>query len=115
MKSRSAIIVLLIFCLFMGITAVSVGLGAAFPGLNQVAAPVVCPSGTMEYDRQLYKPYPGKTVVSGTWYCTTAGSREKVSMFLIGLIAGTLYGLGMFLVLFVLILLKGKRGSNISA
>lgn len=101
--------VTLVFCVFMGITAISVGLGAAFPSINQIARPFVCSNGEMIQESRRFNPYPGKVVTSQTWYCVEdGGSRTQLSMFPIALIAGTFYGLGLFAVLFVLRLLKGR-------
>lgn len=104
-------IVGLVFCVFMGITAISVGLGTAFPSINQIAKPVVCPSGNMVQELRVYNPYPGKTVTSQTWYCVDedgAGSKRQLSMFPISMFAGTIYGLALFAFLFVLKTIRAK-------
>ncbi len=41
----STLIWVFIWSLFMGVTAISIGVGAAYPPLNYIAAPVVCPGG----------------------------------------------------------------------
>jgi hypothetical protein len=113
MGSRpGTLLVLLVFCLFMGVTAIAMGLGAAIPSINHVARPLVCPNGTMEVEGQVYRPYPGKTVVSQTWYCADSQSsaRTKIGMFPMVLYSGTVYGLALFGLLFLLITLR--RGSN---
>jgi len=103
------ILVALIFCIFMGITAISVGVGAAVPSVNLIAKPVVCPNGTMESMAQVFRPYPGKTVTSRTWYCTDEqGTRTELSMFPISMFAGTIYGLGLFALGFVTVMLRRK-------
>jgi len=91
----------------MGITAISVGLGAAFPSINTIAKPVVCPNGEMENYAQVYRPYPGKVVTTRTWYCTDqSGNKTQLSMFPIGMFAGTIYGVGLFLLVSVLRLIR---------
>lgn len=99
----------LVFCLFMGITAISVGLGAAFPSINQIAQPVVCPGGTMGVDSHRYVPYPGKTVITRNWYCETSGERSELSMFPIALVSGGIYGLGLFILLLGIGFLRRQR------
>ncbi|MBE7437507.1 MAG: hypothetical protein HS115_03550 [Spirochaetales bacterium] len=115
MKSRkSVILILFIFSLFMGITAVSVGLGAAFPALNRIAAPVLCPEGNIEFASRVYQPYPGKNVLTGNWSCVDPGSQagRSLSTFSVGMVAGTVYGIGIFLILIGLIVLKGRRAAE---
>jgi hypothetical protein len=102
------IIVGLVFCIFMGITAISVGLGAAFPSINQIAKPVVCSNGSMIQESRTYYPYPGKTVSSQTWYCVDEDGKRKLSMFPISMIAGTIYGLVLFAALSVPRLIRGR-------
>ncbi len=55
------LIVTFVFCVFMGITAISMGVGALVPSINQIAAPVVCPGGELTPGSQRFNPYPGKT------------------------------------------------------
>lgn len=96
-------------CVFMGVLVISVGLGAAFPSINRIARPFVCSSGTMVQESRAYNPYPGKMVTSQTWYCEEeGGSRTQLSMFPIGMIAGTIYGLMLFAALYVMRLVRGR-------
>ncbi|MCE9598011.1 MAG: hypothetical protein K8S54_08585 [Spirochaetia bacterium] len=103
------IIVALVVCLFMGITVISVGLGAAFPSINRIAKPIVCSDGEMTQESRIYNPYPGKTVTSQTWYCASADgtSKRQLSMFPISFIAGSVYGLILFALMFVRRLFRG--------
>jgi len=59
-----------IWSIFMGVTAISIGFGAVFPSMNRIAKPFICPRGEMELETQVYRPYPGQTVTTLTWYCT---------------------------------------------
>ncbi len=68
LKPRS-VIVLLVWSLFMGVTAISIGFGAAFPALNQIAGPFVCGNGQMRVDSTTYRPSPGTTVTTEDWMC----------------------------------------------
>ena len=97
LKPKS-IILLLVWSLFMGVTAISIGFGAAFPALNQIAGPFVCPNGDMRVDSQTYRPMPGTTVTTLDWQCVDKKSGEaqrinELSMFLIN---GLIYGFVLF-------------------
>jgi len=103
-----------VFCIFMGITAISIGFGALFPSINLIAKPFVCPGGEMDVVQQVYRPYPGTTITTLTWYCTNAasGERKEMSILLMSLIAGTIYGLLLFAVVYVgMAFLGTRRGS----
>ena len=107
-------VLLLVICIFMGITVISIGLGAAFPSINKIAAPLVCPNGEITVERNRYNVYPGKTVITNNWYCVDQASISKSSLsFLkIGLIAGTLYGVILFAALNLIRIIKGKRAAS---
>ena len=96
LNKPTGIILLLIWCLFMGVTAISIGFGAAFPALNRISAPFVCPNGDMRVDSTTYNPSPGTTVTTLDWQCVDRRTGEaqpvnEMSMFLFnGLIYGTL-------------------------
>lgn len=92
----------------MGITAISVGLGAALPQINLIAKPFVCPSGDMTTSSKVYNPYPGKVVTSMTWYCVEGQTTTQLSLFPIAMIAGTIYGLGLFVLLLLFGMLRRK-------
>jgi hypothetical protein len=83
-----------IWCWFMGVTAISIGFGALFPSMNRIAKPFVCPSGRMELETQTYRPYPGSTITTLTWYCVDQASGEKreLGIFPMSLYSGTIYG-----------------------
>ena len=105
-----AVLVALVFCVFMGITAVSMGLGAVFPAINQIATPFVCPNGTLTAEARRYNPYPGKIVISAQWSCVDGRSRTPLSLLSVASCAGSIYGLVLFLpVLFLM--LRGKRSA----
>ncbi len=109
-KSGTVLVVTLIFCVFMGVTAISMGLGTAFPSINRIASPLVCPAGSMEVEEHLYKPYPGKNVYTTTWYCVESDSKTKLGMFPMVLYAGSVYGLGLFAVLLLIGFTRRKAG-----
>lgn len=108
------IILLLVWCLFMGVTAISIGFGAAFPPLNQIAQPVVCPNGTMRVDEQTYRPSPGTTVTTMDWMCVDKKTGEaqpvnELSMFLFN---GLIYGFVLFGVILLGYWLMMKRSAG---
>ncbi len=110
MKPAAGLLILFIFCLFMGVTAISIGLGAAFPAINTIAKPFVCADGVLESDQQIYRPYPGKTITTRTWFCTSAsGEKVALSAFPMSLYAGLMYGVLLFVILFALMLVRGRR------
>ena len=43
------------------IRQVGIGLGAAFPPINLVAKPFICPNGNMRYEQATSNPLPGTT------------------------------------------------------
>ncbi len=110
MKTSTAIWVFL-WSLFMGVTACSIGVGAAYPPLNYIAAPVVCPGGKMSVNSTVYNPYPGTTVTTEDWICTNTatGAQTPLSIFKISLVAGVVYGLLLFLLIVVLYPVAARR------
>ncbi len=100
-------IVVFFWCIFMGITVVSIGLGAAYPPLNYIAKPFVCLNGQMIYQTSTSKPLPGTTYTSIGWYCVDQRTKKttELGVFPIVLTAGPIYGLLIeVLVLFVMLL-----------
>ena len=120
MKIKSGTIVWLIagfiWSIFMGVTAVSIGLGSLYPALNKVAAgPFVCPGGQLQVNSQVDQVSPVETVTTLTWYCVDArsGAKTELNPFTsINLYAGVIYGLLIFLV--VLIIWYFNRSSVVS-
>lgn len=110
----STIIWTLIWCLFMGVTAISIGFGALFPSMNLISKPFVCPNGDMSVDTQVYNPYPGKTITTLTWYCTDSlnGGKTELGIFPMSLYAGLIYGFGLFVVVIVGMLLLANRSAS---
>lgn len=94
------LILIFLWCWFMGITAISIGFGALFPSMNRIAKPFVCLRGQMELETETYRPYPGSTITTLKWYCvddaSASGSRRELGIFPISLYAGTIYGVLLF-------------------
>jgi hypothetical protein len=86
------------WCIFMGITVGSIGIGAVFPSVNRVTKPFVCNDGQLELVTQDYHPSPIETDTTLTWYCVdpATGARQEVSLFKMAFIAGPLYGTVLF-------------------
>jgi hypothetical protein len=79
---------------FMGITAVSLGVGSLFPAINMVAKPFVCPGGQVEIKSQHYQVSPVEDVTTLTWYCVDihSGAKTELNPFIINFYAGSFYG-----------------------
>jgi hypothetical protein len=87
-----------IWFIFMGVTAVSYGFGALYPPLNKVAQPFVCPNGQMSVEGITSNPIPGTTITQIYWYCIEreSGAKTKLAEAPLHLYAGVFYGLLMF-------------------
>lgn len=110
LKPKS-VILLLVWCLFMGVTAISIGVGALFPALNQIAGPFICSNGQMRVDSQTYNGLPGQTVTTLDWQCVDKQTGEaqpvnEMSMFLIN---GLIYGFILFVVVVIGVRVAAKR------
>ena len=107
--NRGTLLLILLWCLFMGVTAISIGFGAVFPSMNRIAKPFVCPRGEMELETETYRPYPGSTITTLTWYCVEETSRTELGIFPMSLYAGLIYGLLLFLVVYIVMFFLSKR------
>jgi hypothetical protein len=102
MKSQSGsifgYIVAFIWTIFMGVTAVGIGLGAAFPPINLVAKPFVCLTGNMVYEQTTSNPLPGTTYTQTAWYCDRSGDKTEIAIFPMSLYSGVIYGVLLYAV-----------------
>jgi hypothetical protein len=98
--------------LFTGFIIISIGLGAAVPALNRVAAPFACSNGKMQLETSTSSYTPGESSTSLNWLCVddTTGAKEPIN-FKVILYAGLIYGLGLFVVVLLWSLVFGKRGN----
>ena len=107
------IIWLLVFIwfIFMGVTAVSYGLGALYPPLNKIAQPFVCPNGQMSVEKNTFNPIPGITITQIYWYCvdSKSGAKTKIVDTSIHLYAGVFYGLLMFVAALIIWYFYNRR------
>ena len=114
----STILWTFIFCIFMGITVVSIGIGAAIPSINLIARPFVCPGGQMQNTSQVYTPSPIETVTTITWYCVDekTGTQTELGIFPMVLYAGVIYGLLLFLLVLIGMEISARRlASNLGS
>ncbi len=111
---KSTLVWTFLWSLFMGVTAISIGIGAAFPPLNYIAGPFVCPGGTMSVDEQGYNPSPGTTITTLTWYCTNGATGEKteLSMWPMSVASGLIYGFLLFLVILLGMQILARRSAR---
>ena len=101
-----------LFSLLMGVTAISIGFGAVFPQINYVAAPYVCPKGTMSTTSKTYNIAPGNTETTITFYCTdkSTGTKKVVSIFPMDFYAGLIYGVLLFLIILLVMMINRFAG-----
>ncbi|MBV6395229.1 MAG: hypothetical protein HFACDABA_00803 [Anaerolineales bacterium] len=103
MKIKGAPLILtFVWCIFMGITVGSIGIGSVVPSVNLISKPFVCPQGEMTLETQDYHPSPVEVVTTLTWYCVNLqnGQRTELGLFPMSLYAGSIYGLLLFAVIY---------------
>ena len=106
--SRTTLIVILVavftFSIFLGITAVAMGLGSIYPKLNSIAQPVACPGKTMSHSQQISEVGTA-TYYTAKWFCVdeTTGERMELSGNTVALISGPVYGVVIFGMLFAIL------------
>jgi len=108
------LIAIFFWCVFMGVTAISIGVGAMFPPLNLIAKPFVCPNGEMTFQQSVSNPLPGTTYTTNTWYCVDQQAEQatELGIFPLSLYAGTIYGVLLFGVGVAAWYLYGKWSSS---
>ena len=105
------------WCIFMGITAVSIGVGAIYPPLNLIAKPFVCPNGQMTYQESTSNPLPGTTYTTIGWYCVNGQTETttQLDIFQIAVAAGIPYGLVIAVLVLIAVVVFRGRGTRASA
>ncbi|GIX42639.1 MAG: hypothetical protein KatS3mg129_2372 [Leptospiraceae bacterium] len=102
MKKIIINIILLSWCIFMGMTGISMGFGALFPKINFFVEPILCPEGIMEFKRTVINPLPGTTYVNAFWFCKYASNNiTPISNFKIALYAGTIHGILLYFIIII--------------
>jgi hypothetical protein len=111
LNDPKSFILVLIWSLFMGVTAIAIGLGAAFPPLNQIAQPFVCSNGHMQVLMSTSHPQPGVTYTSEKWQCVDnqTGLAQPVNEMSMFLINGLIYGAILFVIIYLWWWLATKR------
>jgi hypothetical protein len=91
-------LLIFVWFIFMGVTAVSYGFGALYPPLNKVAQPFVCPNGQMTVEGYTSHPQPGTTITQIYWYCVDrqSGAKTEIVGAPMHVYAGVFYGVVMF-------------------
>jgi hypothetical protein len=112
-------VIALIFCVFMGMMAISLGVGTVLPEVNLVAKPFVCPDGEMEHStssRMGTGRNRNAKYTSSNWTCEEGpGKSEPIGSFTIALISGPFYGFILFLPLALLMALAGRGRQAMAA
>jgi len=106
-------IIALVFCIFIGILGISLGGGTAYPPINRVAEPFVCADGEMTAEREFTNVRPGETYIEASWVCVdSSGEATPINKWRLCAYAGTIYGVGLFLLFGLLALLRGGKGGK---
>jgi hypothetical protein len=107
----TGLMVELIFSIFLGIIAVSIGLGSIFPQLNLIAGPFLCPGQEMAYTQNVTE-IGSDTYWSAAWFCVDegSGSRTELDPDTVHGYAGSFYGVLIFIVLLGLTVLYWNSG-----
>ncbi len=92
------LIMAFIWCIFMGVTAISIGFGAMYPPMNGIAKPFVCPNGELTFKQTVSHPTPGRTDTTAEWFCRAPGADFPASVdpLKMAVYAGPIYGLLLF-------------------
>jgi hypothetical protein len=111
MKINLTMIVILAgISLFIGFVIISVAVGAIFPSMHKLTAPLIC-KGEVKVESIRYSYKPGQVGWDNHIYCIEAQGNEKEITFpAIGL-TGLFYSA----ILFVILLILGRRGVSLPA
>ena len=103
-----------LWSLFMGVMFVSIGIGALAPHLNDIAGPFVCTRGQVQVTSQTYTVSPVENVQTLTYYCVDkqTGARTEMAFWPKHLIAGSIYGLLIYVLLFAIWSLYSRYASS---
>lgn len=76
---------------FIGFVVLAIGVGAIFPSMLQVSAPLACPAGAFDVVSQSYSYKPGQSGVSRTFICTLASGEKREILWPTIAYAGLIY------------------------
>lgn len=97
-------------CLFFGITIGSIGIGAAYPPANLIAAPFVCPNGKMTISTNQENPSSIQEVTTIYYYCVDGKTGVQTDLGLTpALYAGPIYGFIAFLLIIAGMMIVSMR------
>lgn len=112
-KALVAGLVLFGISFFFGYVVLAVGIGSVCPSLYKVAAPIVCgPNQKLEVVQNRHSWRPGATMWTATIYRIDTETNDKEDCTSrVKLAAGAVYGVGIFVLFFLLGLTKGARSA----
>lgn len=95
------LILVFLWSIFMGVTAISIGIGSLFPSMNLIAGPFVCPQGQLVLEENVSNPLPETTYTILHWYCVDkqSGAKTELNPLTLSLYAGPVYGVLLFVVI----------------
>jgi len=104
----------LLWSLLMGVTAVSMGIGSLYPPLENIAGPFVCPNGQIQVTSQAYTVSPVEHGYTLTYYCVDkqTGAQTELGFWPKHLIAGSIYGLLIFVLILAIWSLYSRYASS---
>jgi hypothetical protein len=107
-RMKKAIVIGLFFLgisFFCGYVIIAVGIGSVYPPLYKVSTPIVCRSNQqLEVVQKRYSWRPGEAMWTATIYCVGPETNQKENCTgLAKLVAGAIYGLGIFVLCLPLI------------
>ncbi len=107
----STVIWTFIWCIFMGVTVGSIGIGATVPSANLIASPFVCPDGKMTLVTEHENPSSVESVTITYWYCVdrSTGSQVELGIFPMVLYSGAIYGFILFLLVLIGMIISANR------
>jgi hypothetical protein len=96
--------------LFIGFVIISVAVGAIFPSMHKLTAPVLCSNGEVEVEVITYSYKPGQIGTDNHLYCNDEEGRREITWAAIG-VSGLFYSA----IIFVLLLIWGRSLATLPA
>ena len=116
-RTTPLLIIGFIWCIFMGITVISIGIGSLYPQLNVIAGPFVCPYSQVQVESQPYQVSPVESGYTLTYYCVDnrTGSKTELDFWPKHLYAGSVYGLALFILILTIWRLYSRWNASVDA
>jgi hypothetical protein len=87
-----AVLTMVGISLFCGVIVIAIGIGSAFPQLDQIAGPIVCGNNELQIVQHVSHYQPGETNWTISAYCVDDKTSEKRDVTnLVQLVAGAIY------------------------